>query len=84
MTGYQNATIGQTFETAFRSTISVTMTEEPDVPIQEGGPNSSRNFGIALAVIFLIIVAVIWWYRTSHIKDREPDDRTRKGITHQD
>ncbi|MBD3204964.1 hypothetical protein GF319_01310 [Candidatus Bathyarchaeota archaeon] len=46
--------------------------------------NPSSTFGIILAALFIIIVAVIWWYRTSRIKDREPDDRTRKGITHQD
>ena len=65
-TGYMNATIGQTFESAGRSTITVTLNNEPEVPINEGSFVERNQLGLGLLALVFILVAAGWWYYSNN------------------
>ena len=71
-TGYRNETIGQTFESAGNSTITVTLQNEPDVPAEQGGFVERNMTGIGLLALAVALIAAGWWYYNSNKQEVPP------------
>ncbi len=71
-TGYLNETIGQTFESAGNSTITVTLQNEPDVPAEQGGFVERNMTGIGLLALAVALIAAGWWYYNSNKQEVPP------------